>query len=116
MGASDLLGRLALAGVRLTRLGEDQLAAEPKDALTDDLRELIRCHKPELLAALEPLDRGREFRRQRALAKLRAEPNQKRVEVFDPDFDSDFVHCTLAQSGTLARANCAFHAIATTLG
>jgi len=99
MGASDLIGRLALAGVRLARIGEDRIAAEPKEALTEELRTLIRQHKPELLAALEPLDRGRELRRQRVLAKLKAEPEKQRVAIFDPDFDRDFVLCTLAIRG-----------------
>ena len=96
MGASDLIGRLALAGVRLARIGEDRIAAEPREALTEELRSLIREHKLELLAALEPLDRGRELRRQRVLAKLKAEPDKQRVAIFDPDFDRDFVLCTLA--------------------
>ena len=96
MGASDLIGRLALAGVRLARIGEDQIAAEPREALTEELRELIRQHKAELLSALEPADRGRELRRQRVLAKLKAEPDKQRVAIFDPNFDRDFVLCTLA--------------------
>ena len=96
MGASDLIGRLALAGVRLARIGEDRIAAEPREALNDELRNLIRQNKAELLSALEPLDRGRELRRQRALAKLKAEPDKQRVAIFDPDFDRDFVLCTLA--------------------
>ena len=96
MGASDLIGRLALAGVRLARIGEDRIAAEPKDALTDELRTLIRQHKPELLAALEPVDRGRELRRQRVLAKLKEEPGKQRAVIFDTDFDRDSVLCTVA--------------------
>jgi len=96
MGASDLIGRLALAGVRLARIGEDRIAAEPREALTDELRNLIRQNKAELLSALEPADRGRELRRQRVLAKLKAEPDKQRVAIFDPDFDRDFVLCTLA--------------------
>ena len=71
MGASDLIGRLAIAGVRLARIGEDRIAAEPKDALTDEFRTLIRQHKPSA-GALEPVDRGLELRRQRVLAKLKA--------------------------------------------
>jgi hypothetical protein len=96
MGASELLGRLASAGVRLERLAEDRLAAEPKDALTDELRDLIRQHKPELLAALEPVDRGRELRRQRVLAKMKSEPDREQVAIFDTDFDDDYVLCTIA--------------------
>jgi hypothetical protein len=96
MGASDLIGRLALAGVRLARIGEDRIAAEPREALTEELRTLIRQHKPELLAALAPLSRGQELRRQRVLAKLKAEPDKQRVAIFDPDSDREFVICTLA--------------------
>ncbi len=51
MGASDLLERLRTAGVRVSVEG-DALIAEPRTALTDDLRAAIRAHKPELLAAL----------------------------------------------------------------
>ncbi len=96
MGASDLIGRLALAGVRLSILAPDKLAAEPRAALTDDLRRLIREHKAELIAALEPIERGRELRRQRVLAKLAAEPERQRVAIFDPDAERDYVLCTLA--------------------
>jgi len=99
MGASDLLGRLALAGVKLTVLGPDKLAAEPREALTDELRALIRGHKAELIEALAPFERGREIRRQRALAKLAAEPDRQRVAIFDPDADPASVLCTLAIRG-----------------
>jgi hypothetical protein len=96
MGASDLIGRLALAGVRLSVVGPDKLAAEPREALTEELRTLIWEHKPELIEALAPLSRGQELRRQRVLAKLKAEPDKQRVAIFDPDADRDFVICTLA--------------------
>ena len=99
MGASDLLGRLALAGVRLSVVGPDKLAAEPREALTEELRTLIREHKPELIEALAPVSQGQELRRQRVLAKLKAEPDKKRVAIFDPDADRDFVICTLAIRG-----------------
>lgn len=52
MSASAVLERLALAGVSLTPLGADKLAAEPAEALTDELRAAIRAHKHELLALL----------------------------------------------------------------
>lgn len=52
MSAAALLERLAVAGVKLTALGADRLAAEPAEALTDELREAIRRHKAELLEAL----------------------------------------------------------------
>lgn len=96
MGASDLLGRLALAGLRLSVVGPDQLGVEPRTALTDELRALIREHKPELLAALQPSARGIELRRQRVLAKLAAEPDKLRVAIFDPDAERDYVICTVA--------------------
>ena len=52
MGAPDVMGRLAAAGIQLTRNG-DKLVAAPKECLDDDLRALIRLHKAELLAVLE---------------------------------------------------------------
>ena len=88
MGASDLLGRLALAGVKLSTDGA-QLIAEPRAALTDELRTLIRDHKPELLAALSPIERGRELRRQRALAELAKHPDKDRWAIFDSDVDRE---------------------------
>jgi TubC N-terminal docking domain len=51
MGAPDILARLSAAGVRLELDGSD-LLARPRAALTDELRGLIKAHKPELLAAL----------------------------------------------------------------
>ena len=51
MGAPDVLAQLSALGVRLSREG-DTLLASPRSALTDELRALIRAHKPELLAAL----------------------------------------------------------------
>ena len=95
MGTSDLTGQLALAGVHLSLRGAT-IVAKPRSALTEELRELIRHSKTELMAALAPVERGRELRRQRVLAKLKAEPDKQRVAIFDPDFDRDFVLCTLA--------------------
>ena len=51
MGAPDIFGRLAAAGIELSRIG-DKLIATPRESLDDDLRALIRDHKPELMAAL----------------------------------------------------------------
>jgi uncharacterized membrane protein len=42
---------LAAAGIRLRAQGE-KLLAEPREALTDELRAAIRANKPALLAAL----------------------------------------------------------------
>lgn len=55
MGAPDLLKRLLAVGVRLWADG-DTLIAEPRKALTDELRGLIRENKPELLALLTDRD------------------------------------------------------------
>jgi hypothetical protein len=56
MGAPDVLEHLSALGVRLRRDG-DALIAEPRSALTDDARAMIRAHKAELLRAL-PGDGG----------------------------------------------------------
>jgi hypothetical protein len=53
VGAPDLLGQLAAAGIRLRSKGE-KLLAEPREALTDELRAAIRANKRALLAALSP--------------------------------------------------------------
>ena len=95
MGASELIGRLALVGVTLTADGE-QLIAQPRTALTAELCSLIRENKPALLAALVPLDGGIQLRRERALAKLALEPDKQRIAIFDSDAERDFVICTVA--------------------
>lgn len=95
MGANELIGLLALAGVQLSMDGE-QLNAEACAPLTDELRALIRDNKPALLAALTPTDRGIELRRQRVLQKLASEPDRQRVAIFDTDAEQDFVICTVA--------------------
>jgi hypothetical protein len=56
MGANDLIGRLTLAGVRLSVVGPDKLAAEPREALTEELRTLIRENKATLVAVLSGAD------------------------------------------------------------
>ena len=56
MVANDLIGRLTLAGVRLSLVGTDKLAAEPREALTEELRTLIRDNKAVLVAALSGCD------------------------------------------------------------
>lgn len=52
MGAPDVLAHLSAIGVRLQREG-DSLIAEPRSALTDAARAMIRAHKAELLEALK---------------------------------------------------------------
>ncbi len=51
MDAAAILRQLYAAGVRLELQG-DRLSASPASRLTDDLRALIRGHKPELIAYL----------------------------------------------------------------
>lgn len=51
MEAAEILRRLSAAAVRLDRRG-DRLSAWPAPNLTDELRELIRTHKPALVAYL----------------------------------------------------------------
>ena len=51
MGAPDILAHLEAAGIRLSRQGDNLLAA-PKRAVTDPLLILMRAHKAELLEAL----------------------------------------------------------------
>jgi hypothetical protein len=98
MGASDLIGRLALAGVKLWVDGAN-LCAEPAAALTDDLRTLIRANKAAILEALTPVERGQDLRRQKVLRKLAAEPDKQRVAIFDPNCAPDAVICTVAIRG-----------------
>lgn len=60
MRAPDILGKLQILGLRLSAEG-DTLRAEPKAAITDEARALIRQHKPEILALLKvsPADTAR---------------------------------------------------------
>lgn len=51
MGAVDLLTRLDAAGIRL-RADGDRLVVEPRQRLTEELRDAIRANKPELLTAI----------------------------------------------------------------
>jgi hypothetical protein len=74
MEAVRVLHRLRERGVHLRAQGETLVAA-PRNALTDELRALIRNHKQTLLDALasEPAElqkRAREERRQRAIQVL----------------------------------------------
>ena len=93
MGAPDILGRLAAAGVRLTRNG-DKLVAIPREHLDDELRILIRDHKAELMAALP--DPAAEARRQRVLAMLADRPGIRYAVLTDPVSHPDAVILTLA--------------------
>ena len=53
MGAPDLIGHLKGMGLTLTAAG-DRLLVEPREAITDEIRQLIRENKAQILAALNP--------------------------------------------------------------
>ncbi|MCF7994718.1 MAG: hypothetical protein K9L88_07750 [Chromatiaceae bacterium] len=52
MSAAEILTHLQADGLHLHADGE-RLLAEPRNLITDDHRQLIRTHKPELLALLQ---------------------------------------------------------------
>lgn len=106
MGAPDLLARIAAAGIRLKPLPDGRIWVEPRAALTDELRALIRSHKAELLQALagEPeADPRAEARRQKVLAMLEANPGARYALITDDRADPETVVVALAIRG---RATC----------
>lgn len=108
MGAPDVLARIAAAGIRLKLLPDGRIWVEPRAALNDELRDLIRSHKAELLQALagdpepEPDPRA-EARRQRVLAMLEAHPGARYAALTDMQADPAAVIVVLAIRG---RATC----------
>ena len=100
MGAPDILAHLHAAGVSLSRKG-DKLIASPREAVTPEIVDLIRAHKPELLEALR--DPVAEARRQRVLAKLEDNPEAPYAVVTDSEADPQAVILALAIRG---RATC----------
>jgi hypothetical protein len=97
MGAPDVLAHLSALGVRLSRDG-DFLIAEPRSALTDEARAMIRAHKAKLLEALRQTADGdaAQVRKARALAFLEAHPNVKRACFADVESDPAHVILTVA--------------------
>ena len=84
-----LLPELRSAGLRLTARG-DQLLVEPKTALTDELRRVIKARKADLLrelaaespahpAAVAPVTAAQELARQGVLDDLRDLPHVQRA-------------------------------------
>lgn len=51
MEAAEIFRQLSAAGIRLELQG-DQLSASPASRLTDNLRAVVRAHKPALIAYL----------------------------------------------------------------
>ncbi|RQW83466.1 MAG: hypothetical protein EHM62_02020 [Methylococcus sp.] len=80
MDASEAISQLHQAGFTLAANG-DRLSVSPSDRLTDSLRQLIRDHKPDILAALRSpgaiLDAGQ--------AGNDIEPANDRVTVHVPE-------------------------------
>lgn len=94
--------RLAAAGIRLTPLPDGRLWAEPRAALNDELRNLIRQHRAELRQALEAdrlPDPTAEARRQRVLAMLAARPGVRYTMLTDIEADPEAVILILAIRG-----------------
>lgn len=102
MNAPDVLARLAAAGIRLSPLPDGRLWAEPRAALNDDLRQLIRAHKVELLNALESNtlpDPAAECQRQRVLEMLAQRPGTRYAAVTDIEAEPNAVILALAIRG-----------------
>jgi len=92
MGAPDVLASLTALGVRLYSDG-DAIVAEPRSALTETARAMIRAHKAELLAVLAGTA---DARKARALAYLEAHPEAARVCFADLKADPAHVILTVA--------------------
>ncbi len=83
-GAAEILARIRDAGLTVAPDAADpgKVFVAPRERLTDELREMIRAHKRELLAALTetqstpaaPAARELERRRAAVVARLEADP------------------------------------------
>src|SRR5262245_6852440 len=98
MGAPDVLARLAAAGIKVKPLPDGRVWAEPAVLLTDDLRDLVRQHRAELLAVL-----AAEARRQKVLDMLDANRTARYAVTADAETDPEAVIVALAIRG---RATC----------
>ena len=112
MGAPDILARLHAVGVNLSRQGS-KLIATPKAAVTPEIVDLIRAHKPELLAALDTpaligaiTDEWRTeassevSRRTRVLAMLDERPNDRLAVVTEEQGDRVIVTVAIRDKAT----------------
>lgn len=104
MGAPDILARLAAAGISLKPLPDGRLWAAPRAALTDELRELVRENRAELLMALSKL--AAEGRRLRVLRMLADHPEATYAVVTDTEAVPGFVVVVVAIRG---KATCELH-------
>ena len=105
MTVADLISRAQAAGLTLWREG-DRLkyrgSTEAVNTLLPDLRDFIREHRVELLAALaaDPLpDPRAQARRRRVLAMLEAHPAARYALVSDEEAEPEAVILTLAIRG-----------------
>ena len=91
---AEILGRLHQRGICIKAQG-GRLIAESASALSDDIRILIRDHKPELLKLL-----GRENRQQRVLKMLAdAPPEASYAYLTDDKSHPEYVILALAIRG-----------------
>lgn len=94
MGATDLILHLRKNGFSLA-LYDDRLRIAPADKLTDELKQTIRQSKAEILTELQREARA-EWRRQNAVAMLKAAPETKRAVFTDTDSDPHNVILAIA--------------------
>ena len=100
MGAPDILAQLHAVGISLSRRG-DKLIATPKAAVTPEIVDLIRAHKPALLAVLAgPLpDPKAEARQQQTLKMLADHPEARYAALTDTQSNPEAILLTLAIRG-----------------
>lgn len=93
MTPQALIERAQAEGVKLMVRDGTRLVADPINRLSPELRELLRAHKPEIMALLDP---QAEARRQRVLALLSADPKARYAVLTDTEADPEGVLLTLA--------------------
>ena len=89
MGAPDLLLELRKSGFSIVA-ENSRLQIAPAEKLTDELKQIIRQSKTEILTELQ-----REARRQKVIAMLEAAPDTQRAIDIDVDSDMDSVILTV---------------------
>lgn len=102
MGVQHVLAHVEAAGIRLAPGPVGTILASPRERLTDELRELIRANKLELLAALASNtlpDPTMEARRQRVLVMLDKQPGKYAVLVDNPDTDPVILALAIRDKG-----------------
>lgn len=90
MGANELILHLREIGFSIG-LHDDRLQVAPADKLTDELKQIIRQSKAEILTELQ-----RETRRQQVISMLEAAPGTQRAVYTDTDSDPQNVILAIA--------------------